>query len=48
MAEPQHIAAECITRMEEYLGIESTQLSVTHDVVLMRFEDYNGTPITVT
>jgi hypothetical protein len=45
MAEPQHIAAECITQMEEYLGVESTQLSVTHDVALMKFEEYHGTPI---
>jgi hypothetical protein len=43
MAEPNRIAAECVARMQEYLGVESTQLSFFHEVVLMRHEDYNGT-----
>jgi hypothetical protein len=42
MAEPSRIAAECIARTEEYLGVESTQLSILHEVALLSYEDYSA------
>ena len=42
MAEPMQISAECMERLQQYLGPDINLLSISYDVAVMCYEDYDG------